>query len=439
MNRWLLTAIFIGIMTMTNAKADSTNPEAGKPEKDPGLEERLRVVRQWLTQSPLIDGHNDAPWQFRKRAGNDLSRLDFRNDTRQLTPPMQTDLARLRAGGLGAQWWAVYIPNNINGPGAARVTLEQIDVIHRMETLYSDILEPARCAADIERIHRSGRIASLIGLEGGHTIENSLAVLRMTHALGARYMTLTHSKTLTWADSATDAPRYGGLTEFGREVVREMNRLGMLVDLSHVSPATMHAALDVSEAPVVFTHSSAHGVCAHPRNVPDDVLARVAATKSLVMVTFAPEYLSEAVRDYAAREEGERERLRWMYPGNPALAKEELAAWQWANPKLRATLNQVADHIDHIRQVAGIDCIGIGGDYDGYATMPEGLEDVSRYPWLLAELLRRGYSEGDIKKIAGQNFLRVLRAAEETARRLQQTRPPSTARIEDLDAAAPEP
>lgn len=434
MTRRLLTVIFFGVITMTASQTGWTQSNAGDTEDPAAAQARLEQVRQWLAESPLIDGHNDAPWQFRKRAANDLARLDFRNDTRQLTPPMQTDLARLRAGGVGAQFWAVYIPNEFNGPGAARATLEQLDVIHRMETLYSDILEPARSAEDIERIHRSGRIASLIGLEGGHTIENSLAVLRMTHALGARYMTLTHSKTLTWADSATDKPLYGGLTEFGREVVREMNRLGMLVDLSHVSFPTMHAALDVSEAPVVFTHSSAYGVCAHPRNVPDDVLARVAATRSIVMVTFAPEYLSEAVRDYAAREEGERERLRCMHPGNPALVKEELAAWQWANPKLRATLSQVADHIDHIRKVAGIDCIGIGGDYDGYATMPEGLEDVSRYPWLLAELLRRGYSEGDIKKIAGQNFLRVLRAAEETARRLQQTRPPSTARIEDLDA-----
>ncbi len=339
----------------------------------------LTTARQILRQVPLIDGHNDLPWALRKLNDDHFDALTLARDTTRLTPPLATDLTRLQAGGVGAQFWAAFVPCALRGPDAVLMLLDQIDRIHRLIASYPDVLELALTAEDIVRIHRRGKIASLIGVEGGHAIGNSLAVLRMARALGARYMTLTHIQNNDWADSATDKPAHHGLTPFGRQVVREMNRLGMMVDLSHVSDQAMLAALETSQAPVIFSHSGARSVCHHPRNVPDAILRRVAANGGLVMATFVPEYLK--------------------------------------GPPCQAALSDVADHIDRIRDVAGVDHAGIGSDFEGFRPPPAGLEDVSRFPGLLAELLRRGYSRNDVKKVAGQNLLRVLRAARETAAR----------------------
>lgn len=404
---------------------------AHAPQDDETLEQRARRL---LREVPLIDGHNDTPWQIRRRAQNRLDAIDLASDTTALEPPMHTDLPRMRQGGVGAQFWSVFIPIATRGgsPGDARVVLEQIDLVRRMAEKYPDDLEIATTAADIVRIHDSGKIASLIGMEGGHSIENSMAVLRATHALGARYMTLTHSRNTAWADSATDEPEHGGLTEFGKAVVREMNRLGMLVDLSHVSPDTMHDALDSSEAPVIFSHSSAFTICQHPRNVPDDVLGRVRTNRGVVMVTFLGSYVSEELRQFAERARKERRRLRELHGDDSDAATEAFDQWRAANPPPRATVQQVADHIDHIRQIAGIDSIGIGSDFDGTSSLPVGLEDVSKYPNLVVELLRRGYEDEDVKKILGLNLLRVFREAEAVAARLQETQPPSEVTLDSM-------
>lgn len=390
-------------------------------------------VRALLDRVPLVDGHNDTPWQYRERAANHLAEIDLAADTTELDPPMHTDIERLRQGGVGGQFWSVYIPVDLAGPGAARAVLEQIDVVHRMTEAHPETFEMAYTAADVRRIHGEGRIASLVGIEGGHSIEESLAVLRQLYRAGARYMTLTHSENTPWADSATDAPAVGGLSPFGEEVVREMNRMGMLVDLSHVSAEAMHDALDVSEAPVIFSHSSARAVTAHPRNVPDDVLRRVAEGGGVVMVTFVQPFVSEATRERWAIQQAEEARLESLHPGDPAAVEEGMERWTEAHPWVPAELSDVADHIDHLREVAGIDSIGIGGDYDGIPSAPVGLEDVSTYPALLAELLRRGYSEDDLAKIAGENVLRAMEKAEEVARRLQKERPASDALIDELD------
>jgi membrane dipeptidase len=349
---------------------------------------RARALQK---QVPLIDGHNDYPWALREHnVERDINKLDIRVPQ----PKIQTDIPRLRSGGVGGQFWSVYVPAMMQGQTAVRATLEQIDVVHRMMRKYPDTFELALTAADIERIFKAGRIASLIGMEGGHSIDNSLATLRMFHALGARYMTLTHSTNIAWADSGTDTPTVSGLSKFGEEVVREMNRLGMLVDLSHTSPGTMEDAIRVSEAPVIFSHSDARAVRDHGRNVPDNVLKTLPTNGGIVMVTFVPGFLT-------------------------------------AEPN--ATLRHVADHMDHIRKVSGADHVGIGGDFDGITTVPAGLEDVSKYPALTAELLRRGWSDDDVKKALGLNILRVMRRAEDVAARLQKQREPSTATIEALD------
>lgn len=400
-------------------------------------EQRLARVHAILADTPLIDGHNDIPWQYRQRAGNHLDGLDLAADLTKLDNPTHTDIPRLRAGRVGGQFWSVYIPIRRPGgsDGDARIVFEQIDLVHRMVERYSDTFEIACTADDVERIHKSGKIASMMGMEGGHSIENSLGVLRMLYAAGARYMTLTHSLGLFWADSATDEARADGLSAFGVEVVREMNRLGMLVDLSHVSPATMHDALDVAEAPVIFSHSSAFEVCRHPRNVPDDVLARLRDNGGVVMVTFFPWYVSEELRAWMEAERAERDRLSAAHP-DPAQRSqvdEGLEAWRAANPRPWPTLSQVADHIDHVRQVAGIDHIGLGSDYDGMPPGPVGLEDVSKYPMLFVELLRRGYRDDDLRKIAGRNVLRVMRECERVASRLQSEREASSATREQLD------
>ena len=396
---------------------------------DPFLERARRILRE----IPLIDGHNDVPWQYLNRAQNHLHQIDLAGDTSLLTPPMHTDIARLRKGQVGGLFWSVFIHVDMAGPGAVRAVLCQIDLVHRMVARYSDTFELALTADDVVRIHQQGKIASLIGMEGGHSIDNSLAVLRQTYALGARYMTLTHNRNTDWADSATDIPIHNGLTAFGQEVVREMNRLGMLVDLSHVTPKTMHDALHLSQAPIIFSHSSARGVVDAPRNVPDDVLARMSDNGGVVMVNFVRYFITENVRQYRAALPAEETRLQRLYPHDPVRVESELTQWKAANPVPASTLQDVVDHIDHVRTVAGIDHVGLGSDFDGLVIGPQGLEDVSRYPELIAELLRRGYSDEDVKKVAGLNLLRTLRGAEDVARRLQEERIPSDALIEELD------
>ena len=394
------------------------------------FEQRVANV---LRATPLIDGHNDIPWTLRKRVNNRLDRIDLDADLTQIEVPTHTDIPRLRRGQVGGQFWSVYVPIREYGGGSehTQLVIEQIDLVHRIVNRYAETFELAYTAADVRRIHASGKIASLIGMEGGHAINDSLAVLRRMYQLGARYMTLTHSKGLRWADSATDKVRHNGLTVFGEEVVREMNRLGMLVDLSHVSTDTMRDTIRVSEAPTIFSHSSAFAVVPHQRNVPDDVLELISGNNGIVMVTFYPTYVSEAARRYILEAIAERERLQAEFSDKEA--SQRLRVWQQANPSLRPTLAQVADHIDHIRDVAGIDHIGIGADYDGMPPGPVGLEDVSSYPALFVELLKRGYSDDDIAKIAGGNILRVMRDAELVAERIAKQRLPSMVTIQDFD------
>ncbi|HYC91544.1 MAG TPA: dipeptidase [Thermoanaerobaculia bacterium] len=390
-------------------------------------------VDRILREVPLIDGHNDLPWQYRERAKNHLAQIDLRQDQSQLAKPLHTDIPRLRRGGLGAQFWSVYVPASLKGADALQATLDQIDVVHRLNAAYPDTFALALTADDVVRIHKSGRIASLIGMEGGHSINNSLAALRMLYRAGARYMTLTHSDNNDWADSATADPKLDGLSPFGKAVIAEMNRLGMLVDLSHVSPATMHDTLDVTAAPVIFSHSSARAVTGHQRNVPDDVLQRMKANGGVVMVTFVPGFVSEKVRVYGAAREAEQARLKALHSGEPQQVKAGLTAWETANPRPRATLSDVADHVEHVIEVAGEDHVGIGGDLDGISSTPVGLESVADYPKLFAELLRRGYTETQLKKLAGLNVLRAMRAAEAAAARLQKERPEADVLIEELD------
>ena len=414
--------ILAGFMVMAMAALPASEP--------PQVADLLARARALERQVPLIDGHNDYPWTVRTQADRDPARLDIR----QPRPSLMTDIPRLREGGLGAQFWSVYVPPAMAGQHAVTAALEQIDIVYRMVARYPDVLELARTADDVERIFRAGRIASLIGMEGGHSIDSSLGALRMFARLGARYMTLTHSKNVPWADSATDTPEHGGLTPFGEEVVREMNRLGMLVDISHVSPDTMEDVLRVTEAPVIFTHSSARALCDVPRNVPDAILAQLPKNGGVVMVSFVTGFTSPEVAAWDKRQEAEQERLEKVTPTDEAAVKAGLDAWQKANPQPPATLAQVADHIDHVRKVAGIDHVGIGSDFDGITSAPAGLEDVSKYPALIAELLRRGYTDDEAKKVMGLNVLRIMRRAEQVAARLQAERPPSAALIDQLDA-----
>jgi membrane dipeptidase len=425
-------------MVLGGMTADARQTPAARPTgaaapwlpPEPALVERARRL---LRESPLVDGHNDLPWQLRERFHDQLAKLDLRRDASGIQPPLATDIPRLRRGGVGAQFWSVYVPVELAGPAAVQAVLEQIDVVHRLAELYPETFEMALTAADVSRIHHAGRIACLIGVEGGHSIGNSLGVLRELHRAGARYMTLTHSRNDDWADSATDQPRHDGLTRFGAEVVREMNRLDMLVDLSHVAPRTMQAAMAVSAAPVIFSHSSARALDGHPRNVPDEVLSMLPRQGGVVMVSFVTSFTSEAVWAWDAQRDGEAARLKTLHPEDAARVERELAAWTSAHPAPHATLAQVADHVDHVRRVAGIDHVGLGSDFDGTTSLPDGLGDVAQYPVLLAELLRRGYGDEDVKKVAGANLLRVLRDAERVAARLRGERPPSDARIEDLD------
>ncbi|MEX0773574.1 MAG: dipeptidase [Balneolales bacterium] len=385
-----------------------------------------------LEEVPLIDGHNDLPYQYRVRADYKFSEIDLMNTT-GFDQPMHTDIPRLREGRVGGQFWSVYVTPNQPESEAIQQTMEQIDFVYRMIERYPDEFELALTADDVERIFEDGKIASMIGMEGGHSIGNSLGVLRQFYNLGARYMSITHSTSIDWADSATDDPVNDGLTEFGKEVVREMNWLGMLVDLSHASSQTMVDAINTSEAPVIFSHSSARAVSGHTRNVPDDVLQRVKDNDGIVMVTYVGSFVSEELRRHYSKENGFQAKLEALYVGQPDSVDQKMSEWREANPAPQTTLSQVADHIDHIRDIIGVDHIGIGGDYDGTSGFPVGLEDVSTYPNLFAELLRRGYSEGDLKKIAGLNVLRVMRDAEEVAVRLQKERGPSETQIEDVN------
>ena len=384
---WL--ALVLALMTASSACAQQ--------------DEHIEKVRRVLSVTPLFDGHNDLPWAIRGQAGepHSVQAYDLRGTT-----PGHTDIARLRAGMVGAQFWSVYGDMGSVEVGAARVQLEQIDIARQVIRTYPDVFEQAYTTSDVERIFRSGKIGSVLGMEGGHAIENSLGALRAFYDLGVRYMTLTHSGNADWADSATDDPEHGGLTEFGREVVREMNRLGMLVDLSHTSTETMNDVLDIAEAPVIFSHSGAQGLTGHRRNVPDQVLQRLPENGGVVMVVFYPWHVSEALRTYDG-------------PGDPP----------WA------TLLDVADHIEYVREVAGLDHVGLGSDFDGMEPdpPPEGLEDVSKFPALLAELSRRGWSEDDLAKLAGGNVLRAWSGVENAATRIQEQRGPSNATIEELD------
>jgi membrane dipeptidase len=345
----------------------------------PGAQDFMARAKALHKQVPLIDGHNDYPWALRQHnIERDLNKLDIKVSQ----PSIHTDIARLREGGVGGQFWSVYVPASMQGQTAVRVTFEQIDVVHRMMRKYPDAFELARTAADVERIFKAGKIGSLIGMEGGHSIDNSLATLRMFYAVGARYMTLTHSTNVPWADSGTDTPKLGGLSKFGEEVVREMNRMGMLVDLSHTSPETMDDALKVTEAPVIFSHSVARALNEHGRNVPDSILEQLPKNGGVVMVTFVPGFVSRDVNAHGQRMTAERNRLRAEYPNENEKVEAELKKWLALNPEPRATLAQVADHIDHIRKAAGIDHIGIGSDFDGIDSVVRGLENVSTYPAL---------------------------------------------------------
>jgi membrane dipeptidase len=391
--------------------------------------ELLADARALLARDPIMDGHNDLPWTLRAAEELDLDRTDLA--ARVLTT--HTDLPRLALGGVGAQFWSVFVPSDLTGEAAVTTTLEQIDLVHEMIRRYPDALELALTAADVERIMATGKVASLIGAEGGHSIGSSLGTLRALYALGVRYMTLTHNRNVPWADSCTDEPVHGGLTEFGREVVREMQRLGMLVDLAHVSPDTMRDALDVAEGPVIFSHSSALAICDHPRNVPDPILSRLPDNGGVCMVNFVPPFVSQACRDWE-REFGEEMKRRGVDSRNVAgrgQAREERARWAAEHPRPPATLDEVADHIDHVREVAGVDHVGIGGDYDGVDWLPEGLEDVSTYPALITELLRRGWSEADCAKLACRNIVRVLHDAEAAASAISARRGPSRSRLDD--------
>ncbi|WP_397505451.1 dipeptidase [Qipengyuania sp. R86523] len=397
-----------------------------------------RTAAAALEAAPVWDGHNDVPIQLRSRFGNVIGDFDFRDTLDTQTSErsaMHSDLARLRQGMVGAQWWSVYVSPGLPEAEAVQATVEQIDVTKRLIARYPDALQLALTADDVEQAMGAGRIASLMGMEGGHSIGSSLAVLRQMYAMGARYMTLTHGKTLSWADSATDAPQHGGLNAFGMDVVREMNRIGMLVDLSHVSEEAMIDALDVAQAPVIFSHSGARAITGHLRNVPDSVLARLPENGGIVMAVALPWFITEDLRQHSASRAAEEARLEALYPGLPDTVEAQLAKWDAENREPVSTISDLADHIDHIRDVAGIDHIGIGGDYDGMPTGPIGMEDVTGYPALFAELAQRGYSQEDLEKIASRNMMRVMREAEAYAASVTDMAPLEYRAGEPRDAA----
>ena len=400
------------ILSLVDARLPLAAQTTSARADDPYLARAKRILKQ----TPLIDGHNDLPWRIREDsvARGNVDSYDLRKHT-----PGHTDLDRLRKGMVGAQFWSVYIPGDWRDSGYARVQLEQIDIARELIAKYPDRLALALSAQDIRHDFKQGKIGSLLGLEGGHAIENSLGALRAYYDLGVRYMTLTHNVTLDWADAALDSARHNGLTPFGDSVVREMNRLGMLVDLAHVSAATMSDALNVSQAPVIFSHSAARAIVDVPRNVPDSILRRVTVNGGIVMVPFVTGFVSPAVLLYDQSSRPVMKDLQAKYGSDTAAITREIRQWRTAHPEPRATLSQVADQIDYVRKVAGVDHVGIGGDFDGITEVVQGLEDVSTYPALFAELARRGWSDDDLRKLAGENFLRVFAQAEAVARRLQ--------------------
>ena len=390
----------------------------------------LARARAVLAEHPVVDGHNDLPWALRQQVGY---RFDERDIAFDQSAHLQTDLDRLREGCVGAQYWSVYVPSSLQGDNAVSATLEQIDCVRNLADRYRDRLRLASTSDEVRAARADGRIASLMGAEGGHSINSSLATLRALYALGVRSLTLTHNDNTPWADSATDEPEHGGLTAFGEAVVREMNRLGMLVDLSHVAPDTMRAALRVTRSPVIFSHSSSRAVCDHPRNIPDDVLAQLPANGGVAMATFVPAFVLPAAAEWSRAADAELAAHGLRRMSSDPEAERVLAAYEAAHPRPIATAATVADHLDHMREVAGIDHIGLGGDYDGTAFTPEGLDDVSGYPNLIAELLHRGWSDTDVAQLTWGNALRVLGEAEDSARELSRYEAPSVATIEELD------
>lgn len=382
-------------------------------------------IQALLAQAPVVDGHNDLPWALRIRTHYDFDALDIARDTSGLG--LHTDLPRLRQGGVGAQFWSVYVPSSLPGGEAVTATLEQIDAVRRMAAHYPDDLMLAVTADEMEAARAAGRIACLMGMEGGHSIDCSLGTLRMMHALGARYLTLTHFRNTPWADSATDEPGVGGLSEFGHEVVRECNRLGVMADLSHVADSTMHATLDTSTAPAFFSHSSARAVCGHERNVPDDVLVRVRDSNGIVMVTFVPGFLNEECRVWIDALLAQDKVSAAEFGEQSPEYQEAGKAWLAGNPRPPCSVSDVADHVDHVRQVAGVDHVGLGGDFDGVSALPDGLGGVEGYPRLLDELADRGWSDTDLGKLTWHNAVRVLRDTEAAARDAQRQRGPSQA------------
>lgn len=404
--------------------------QTGQPLQNASLAARLAHVHTLLNTTPLVDGHNDLPWAMREFANAPLDVVAY-----DLTKPTKgmTDIARLRKGHIGGQFWSVYVPGEVRDSGYARIQLEQIDIMRRVMARYPKDLQPVKTVAELRAAHKSGKIGSLLGMEGGHVIENSLGALRAYYDLGARYMTLTHNVTLDWADAANDVAKHGGLTAFGKEVVREMNRLGMLVDLSHVSPGVMSNALDVSEAPVIFSHSSARALVNVPRNVPDSILARLPKNGGVVMVAFVPQFVNAQFAAYNARLNAVTDSVRKSNPNDNDAQFKAVAAWRQNNKAPVAVIGDVADHIDHIKKIASAENVGLGADYDGITDVVQGLEDVSKYPELLAELIKRGWTDKEIRGLAGENVLRALSRAEVVSARLRATRPASTKTIQQLD------
>ena len=417
----LLATLISAGMAATAAQATSAPPTPM---------ERARAV---LKVSPVIDGHNDLPWALRTQFGGRSNGVDLRDEAAARAAGLDTDFARLKRGGVGGQFWSLWVPGDLKGPAATVAVEKQMDLVRRLAARYPEQMGLAFTADEVAKVEASGRVASLMGIEGGEGIDDSLEVLRALYRLGARYMTLTHFGDTDWADSSNGDPVHNGLTPFGKAVVKEMNRLGMLVDLSHVSAKTMSDALDVAEAPVIFSHSSARALADHPRNVPDAILKRVAQNGGVVMVNFVPFYVSEAVRRWSADETAEEARQKALHPGDPAAVKPAMDAWRTAHPRPPVSLKDVADHVEHVRAVAGIDHVGIGADFgDTDGLVIDGVSGVDSYVDLVAELAGRGWSDADLKKLTGQNILRVMRAVEQVAAS-QANRFPAEDRITDLD------
>ena len=386
-------------------------PALAQQPIDPKVQARIDRI---LKKTPLIDGHNDIAEQLQESHGFSVANLASGTD-KWPENPLMTDMARLHAGRVGGQFWSVYIEGTYTGDEAIRRTIDQIDIVDRMIAAYPNDLERALTADDVVRIHKQGKVASMIGIEGGRQIGGDLAALRQFYRLGARYMTLTHNQTTEWADSATDEPKYDGLSPFGLKVVGEMNRLGMLVDLSHVSPATMRDALEASRAPVIFSHSSASGLNDHPRNVPDEILRLLPANGGVVMVNIVPVFLSREVWEWGAAQSAEEARLKSMHRASKSAVEAGMKAWESTHPRPATDVTNVADHIEHVVKVAGHDHVGLGGDFDGIPFTPTGLEGVESYPLIFAELIKRGWNDGDLAKLAGGNVLNALRRAEAVA------------------------